>query len=212
MEREKLGSRLGFILLSAGCAIGLGNVWKFPYITGQNGGAIFVLIYLFFLIIMGIPVMTMEFALGRASQKSPAKMYQELEPKGTKWHLHSYLAIAGNYLLMMFYTSVAGWLLKYFVDECNEGYGVFEIDEIKSFLPKKYTTNDIKRLLKHYDISGYISIKYSDEKTYCLSPLAKARALVEEKKSFKDYLIVLFVGLFAFLGAFLGTLFYNIIF
>lgn len=116
MEREKLGSRLGFILLSAGCAIGLGNVWKFPYITGQNGGAIFVLIYLFFLIIMGIPVMTMEFALGRASQKSPAKMYQELEPKGTKWHLHSYLAIAGNYLLMMFYTSVAGWLLKYFVD------------------------------------------------------------------------------------------------
>ena len=103
-------------------------------------------------------------------------------------------------------------LLKYFVDECNEGYGVFEIDEIKSFLPKKYTTNDIKRLLKHYDISGYISIKYSDEKTYCLSPLAKARALVEEKKSFKDYLIVLFVGLFAFLGAFLGTLFYNIIF
>ncbi len=116
MEREKLGSRLGFILLSAGCAIGLGNVWKFPYITGQNGGAIFVLIYLFFLVVMGIPVMTMEFALGRASQKSPAKMYRALEPKGTKWHLHSYLAVAGNYLLMMFYTSVAGWLIKYFVD------------------------------------------------------------------------------------------------
>ena len=123
MEREKLGSRLGFILLSAGCAIGLGNVWKFPYITGQNGGAIFVLIYLFFLVILGLPVMTMEFALGRASQKSPAKMYKELEPKGTKWHLHSYLAVAGNYLLMMFYTSVAGWLLKYFVDTAT---GKFE--------------------------------------------------------------------------------------
>ncbi len=123
MEREKLGSRLGFILLSAGCAIGLGNVWKFPYITGQNGGAIFVLIYLFFLIVMGIPVMTMEFALGRASQKSPAKMYNELEPEGTKWHWHSYLAIAGNYLLMMFYTVVAGWLLKYFVDMA---FGKFE--------------------------------------------------------------------------------------
>lgn len=123
MEREKLGSRLGFILLSAGCAIGLGNVWKFPYITGQNGGAIFVLIYLFFLIIIGLPVMTMEFALGRASQKSPAKMYKELEPGGTKWHWHSYLAIAGNYLLMMFYTTVAGWLLKYFVDMA---FGKFE--------------------------------------------------------------------------------------
>lgn len=122
MEREKLGSRLGFILLSAGCAIGLGNVWKFPYITGQNGGAIFVLIYLFFLVVMGIPVMTMEFALGRASQKSPAKMYKELEPKGSKWHWHSYLAVAGNYLLMMFYTSVAGWLLKYFVDTASGKY------------------------------------------------------------------------------------------
>ncbi len=122
MEREKLGSRLGFILLSAGCAIGLGNVWKFPYITGQNGGAIFVLIYLFFLVVMGIPVMTMEFALGRASQKSPAKMYKELEPAGSKWHWHSYLAVAGNYLLMMFYTSVAGWLLKYFVDTASGKY------------------------------------------------------------------------------------------
>lgn len=123
MEREKLGSRLGFILLSAGCAIGLGNVWKFPYITGQNGGAIFVLIYLLFLVILGLPVMTMEFALGRGSQKSPAKMYKELEPAGTKWHWHSYLAVAGNYLLMMFYTSVAGWLIKYFVDTAT---GKFE--------------------------------------------------------------------------------------
>ena len=115
MERERLGSRLGFILLSAGCAIGLGNVWMFPYRAGANGGAVFVLFYLLFLVIMGIPVMTMEFALGRASQKSPARLYHTLEPKGSKWHLHSYAALAGNYLLMMFYTSVTGWLLKYCV-------------------------------------------------------------------------------------------------
>lgn len=115
MEREKLTSRLGFILLSAGCAIGIGNVWKFPYMVAQNGGAIFVLIYLFFLIAMGIPVMTMEFALGRASQKSPAAMYKQLEPKGSKWHLHGYAAFAGNYILMMFYTTVTGWMINYFV-------------------------------------------------------------------------------------------------
>ena len=113
MQREKLGSRLGFILLSAGCAIGVGNVWKFPYITGQNGGGAFVLIYLIFLVILGIPVLTMEFSLGRASQKSPVKMYQQLEKHGHKWHLHGYFAMAGNYLLMMFYTSVAGWMLQY---------------------------------------------------------------------------------------------------
>ena len=115
MQRERLGSRLGFILLSAGCAIGIGNVWKFPYMVGQNGGGIFVLIYLFFLLIMGIPVMTIEFSLGRASQKSPVRLYQQLEPKGNKWHLHGYLAMAGNYLLMMFYTTVAGWMIQYFL-------------------------------------------------------------------------------------------------
>lgn len=115
MQREHLGSRLGFILLSAGCAIGIGNVWKFPYVTGQYGGGAFVLIYLFFLFIMGIPVMTMEFSLGRASGKSPARLYQELEPKGTKWHIHGYIAVIGNYLLMMFYTTVTGWMLQYFV-------------------------------------------------------------------------------------------------
>ena len=107
MQRERLGSRLGFILLSAGCAIGIGNVWKFPYIAGENGGGIFVLIYLFFLAVIGIPVMTMEFAMGRASQKSPARMYQQLQPKGSKWYLHGYAAMAGSYLLMMFYTSVS---------------------------------------------------------------------------------------------------------
>lgn len=114
-QREQLGSRLGFILLSAGCAIGIGNVWKFPYMVGQYGGGAFVLIYLFFLVILGIPVMTMEFAMGRAGLRSPARLYQQLEPKGSKWHLHGYVAMAGNYILMMFYTSVAGWMLDYFV-------------------------------------------------------------------------------------------------
>lgn len=123
MKREHLGSRLGFILLSAGCAIGIGNVWKFPYISGQYGGGIFVLIYLFFLAIIGIPVMTMEFSMGRASQKSPAKLYQRLEPKNSKWHIHGYFATAGNYLLMMFYTTVAGWMLNYFVSTAS---GKFE--------------------------------------------------------------------------------------
>ena len=115
MERDKLKSRLGFILISAGCAIGIGNVWKFPYMAGQYGGGIFVLIYLFFLLFMGVPVMTIEFALGRASQKSPVKMYQQLEKPGHKWHIHGYAAMIGNYLLMMFYTTVAGWMLYYFV-------------------------------------------------------------------------------------------------
>ena len=116
MEREKLGSRLGFILLSAGCAIGIGNVWKFPYITGQNGGAIFVLVYIACLILLGMPVMVMEFAMGRGSQKSPVKMYQELEPKGSKWHIHGYVAMAGNVILMMCYCTIAGWMVQYFVD------------------------------------------------------------------------------------------------
>ena len=112
--RDRLGSRLGFILLSAGCAIGIGNVWKFPWMAGQYGGAIFVLIYLFFLVLFGIPIMTMEFAMGRASQKSPVEMYKVLEPKGTKWHIHGYFAFAGNVILLMFYTSVSAWMLKYF--------------------------------------------------------------------------------------------------
>ncbi len=115
MQREKLGSRLGFILLSAGCAIGIGNVWKFPYMVGENGGGFFVLIYLFFLAVFGIPVMTMEFSVGRASQKSPVLMHRVLEPKGSKWHLHGYACLIGPYLIMMFYTTVAGWMLNYFV-------------------------------------------------------------------------------------------------
>ena len=115
MQREKLGSRLGFILLSAGCAIGIGNVWKFPWLTGQNGGGMFVLVYLFFLAVLGVPVMTMEFAMGRAAQKSPVRIYQVLEKPGQKWHLHGYVELVGNVILMMFYTIVAGWMLKYFV-------------------------------------------------------------------------------------------------
>lgn len=113
MEREKLGSRLGFILLSAGCAIGMGNVWKFPYMVGQNGGAIFVIIYILFLILLGLPVMTIEFSIGRAAQKSPVKMYQELEPKGTKWHIAGYVSYFANWILMMFYTAVTGWMFYY---------------------------------------------------------------------------------------------------
>ncbi len=112
-EREKFGTRLGFILVSAGCAIGLGNVWKFPYITGQFGGAAFILIYLFFLIILGMPIMIMEFAVGRGSQKSAISSFGVLAPRGTKWNLFGYIAVAGNYLLMMFYTMVAGWMLYY---------------------------------------------------------------------------------------------------
>ena len=113
-ERESFGSRLGFVLISAGCAIGLGNVWRFPYIVGQYGGAAFVLIYLVFLAIMGLPIMSMEFSVGRASRKSITASFQALEPKGSKWHWYGYWGMAGNYLLMMFYTTIAGWLLLYF--------------------------------------------------------------------------------------------------
>lgn len=114
MERERLGSRLGFILLSAGCAIGVGNVWKFPWLCGQNGGGAFVFIYLFFLIILGLPTMTMEFSMGRASQESLIRLYPKLEAKGTKWHWHGYVSLLGNIILMCFYTIVAGWMLYYF--------------------------------------------------------------------------------------------------
>ena len=114
-NRERLSSRLGFILLSAGCAIGCGNVWKFPWMAGKNGGGSFVLIYVLCLILLGLPVMIMEFSLGRASQASPVRMYQKLEKKGQKWHAHGYLALFGNICLMSFYTVVAGWLLYYFI-------------------------------------------------------------------------------------------------
>ena len=115
VKRESFKSRLGFLLVSAGCAIGIGNVWRFPYVVGENGGGIFVLFYLLFLIIMGLPVLTMELAVGRASRKSAVLGYQALEKKGSKWHLHGWVAMFGCYMLMMYYTTVSGWMVSYFV-------------------------------------------------------------------------------------------------
>ena len=130
MERERLGSRLGFILLSAGCAIGVGNVWKFPYMTGQYGGGAFVVVYLLCLVLLGVPVMTMEFALGRASQKSPVKLYDKLAPKGSKWKIHGYAAMIANYILMFFYTIVTGWMLRYFVDTATGKFAGASVEEV----------------------------------------------------------------------------------
>ena len=115
MKRENFQSRLGFLLVSAGCAIGIGNVWKFPYVTGANGGGVFVLFYLLFLVIMGVPVLTMELAVGRASRKSAVQGYKALEPKGSKWHIHGWVCVLGCLILMMYYTTVAGWMLGYFL-------------------------------------------------------------------------------------------------
>lgn len=115
MQRERFKSRLGFLLLSAGCAIGLGNVWRFPYMVGQNGGAFFVLFYLLFLIIMGLPILSMELAVGRASRKSIIREFETLEKPGSKWHWYSPFGMLGNYMLMFFYTVVGGWLVNYFV-------------------------------------------------------------------------------------------------
>lgn len=129
-KRERFSSRLGFILISAGCAIGLGNVWRFPFITGQYGGAAFVLIYLLFLVILGMPIMVMEFAVGRASQKSAARSFHVLEPKGSKWHLTGYAAMAGNYLLMMFYTTVGGWMLAYVLKMLTGEFNGLTPDEV----------------------------------------------------------------------------------
>lgn len=129
-ERESFGSRLGFILVSAGCAVGLGNVWKFPYICGENGGAAFVLIYLLFLIILGLPLLICEFAVGRGSNKGPAKSYDVLESKGSKWHVFKWSAIAGNYLLMMFYTMVGGWMLCYVYQTASGALSNLTVDEV----------------------------------------------------------------------------------
>ena len=129
-KREKFSSRLGFILISAGCAIGLGNVWRFPYITGKYGGAAFVLIYLVFLVILGMPIMAREFAVGRASRKSAARSFHVLEPKGTKWHIEGYIAMAGNYLLMMFYTTVGGWMISYIFKIASGSFHGLKPDEV----------------------------------------------------------------------------------
>jgi len=115
MKRENFQSRLGFLLVSAGCAIGIGNVWRFPYVAGENGGGVFVLFYLLFLLIMGVPVLTMELAVGRASRKSAVDGYRSLEPRGSKWHIHGWFCMLGCYLLMMYYTTVSGWMTSYFI-------------------------------------------------------------------------------------------------
>lgn len=130
MQRERFSSRLGFILISAGCAIGLGNVWRFPYIVGTYGGAAFVLIYLLFLLILGLPIMVMEFSVGRASRVSAARSFDKLEPKGTKWHWYKYGAMAGNYLLMMFYTSIGGWMVYYFIKMASGGFTGLDTDGV----------------------------------------------------------------------------------
>ncbi len=132
-QRETLASRLGFILLSAGCAIGLGNVWRFPYITGQYGGAVFVLIYLICLLLIGIPVMVMEFAIGRASGRNISDALKMLEPEGTKWHAYGPIAIAGNYLLMMFYTPITGWLLYYFISALFGKFSGFDASGAEAY-------------------------------------------------------------------------------
>ena len=132
MERERFGSRLGFILVSAGCAIGLGNVWRFPYITGEYGGAAFVVLYLIFLVIFALPVLVMEFAAGRASQRSIARSYDELEPEGGKWHRFKWVGLAGNYLLMMFYTVVAGWMLAFMVKSATGEFNGASTEHVAS--------------------------------------------------------------------------------
>ena len=133
-KREHLGSRLGFILLSAGCAIGCGNVWKFPWMAGQYGGGAFVLVYLLCIAALGIPVLTMEFAMGRAAQKSPVKMYGALTPD-KKWGWHGYACLAGNIILMMFYTVVAGWMLQYFVFTATGAFNGLDSEAVQSFFP-----------------------------------------------------------------------------
>ena len=133
MQRESFQSRLGFILVSAGCAIGIGNVWKFPYVAGQNGGGVFVLFYLLFLAIMGMPVLTMELAVGRASRQSAVRGYQALERPGSKWHIHGWFCMIGCYLLMMYYTTVAGWMLDYcvkFISGSFQGISADSVDSI----------------------------------------------------------------------------------
>lgn len=131
-KREKFSSRLGFVLISAGCAIGLGNVWRFPFITGKYGGGAFVLLYLLFLVFLGLPIVIMEFAVGRASQQSVAKSFDVLEPQGSKWHVYRYFAMAGNYLLMMFYTTIGGWMLAYFVKMIQGQFAGASPDQVKA--------------------------------------------------------------------------------
>lgn len=137
MKREHFSSRLGFILITAACSIGLGNIWRFPYTTGKYGGASFVILYVIFLVILGLPIVVMEFAVGRASQRSTALAFDILEPKGTKWHCFKHITFAGNYLLMMFYTVISGWLVWYFIEMVNgrfQGLTTIQVSEVFSSL------------------------------------------------------------------------------
>lgn len=169
LERENFSSRLGFILISAGCAIGLGNVWRFPYITGLYGGASFVLIYLCFLLLLGLPIMVAEFAVGRASVRSAAKSFDILEPKGTKWHLYKYGAIAGNVILMMFYTTVSGWMLYYFYKMAVGGFVGLDADGVTNIFvsllsdPVTMTGNMIAIVLLCFGIC-YLGVKAGVER------------------------------------------------
>ena len=151
MNREHLKSRLGFILLSAGCAIGIGNVWKFPYVVGENGGGAFVLIYLFFLLIMGVPILSMEFSLGRASQKSPVKLYPALKPNQKGWQLHGYACLVGSLLLMMFYTIVAGWMLQYFTLTATGTFDHASVSEVANIY-QMVTSNPQKMIFYSFII------------------------------------------------------------
>ena len=162
MQREKLGSRLGFLLLSAGCAIGVGNVWKFPWMVGQYGGGAFVLIYFVFLILLGLPVMTMEFSMGRASQKSPVHMYQELTPTKKVWGIHGILCFIGNIVLMMFYTMVTGWLLYYFVSMVRGQFNGMNADQIGQYFGSMLSSPSV--LLSYMVIvciAGYFVLSFS---------------------------------------------------
>ena len=145
-NRENFKSRIGFIMTSAGCAIGLGNVWRFPFITGQYGGAAFVLFYLIFLVLLGSPIMVMEFAVGRASGKSAVRSFHELEPQGSKWHIFGYFAAAGNYLLMMFYTTVAGWMFAYIFKSASGTFSGLNAEEIGSVFTNMLS-NPLEQLL-----------------------------------------------------------------
>lgn len=169
MERETFSSRIGFILISAGCAIGLGNVWRFPYITGLYGGASFVLIYLCFLLLLGLPIIVAEFAVGRASVRSAAKSFDVLEPKGTKWHLYKYGAIAGNVILMMFYTTVSGWMLYYFYKMAVGGFVGLDADGVTNIFisllsdPVTMTGNMIAIVLSCFGVC-YLGVKAGVER------------------------------------------------
>lgn len=161
MNREHLKSRLGFILLSAGCAIGIGNVWKFPYVVGENGGGAFVLIYLFFLLIMGVPILSMEFSLGRASQKSPVKLYPQLKPEQKGWQLHGFACLIGSLLLMMFYTIVAGWMLQYFTLTATGAFDHASVSEVANIY-QMVTSNPQKMIFYSFIIiffSSFVCLK-----------------------------------------------------